>query len=131
MRNFVALFLVLAACGKPPNLANLCATKGSTYFAHYVEANNGTCGTVPDAIVNIKADGTIPGDPPVCDSNEQDGCTARNTNCKTSSKGTDCSLTTSVTFDSDGAKAAGLLTLSCTTGNSICASTYQVTMLRQ
>lgn len=123
--------LVLAGCGAPPMKANPCATKGATYFNHYVEADNGTCGAIPDAITNVEQDGTIAGDPPVCDSSTMDGCTVRNTNCKTTTKGVECSLTSSMTFASDGATANGLATIRCSSSATSCASTYQVTMLRQ
>lgn len=130
MHKFLILAVLLIGCGKEPIKANPCATKGATYFQHYVEANNGTCGTIPDTIVNISADGTIPGDPPDCEAITQTGCKAQNTACKTTKNGVTCSATTSVTFEGDGTGAAGLVTMSCS-GAAVCTSTYQVTLIRQ
>lgn len=132
----VALFL---ACGQPkqaPAKANPCATNSSTYLVRYADKSGGNCGAIPDTILNISANGSIAGDAPKCDASEQDGCTARSTNCEATKNGVDCTFTASVTFSDDGSSASGLETVSCdasTTSNfvSACLSTYTVTMTRQ
>lgn len=131
MKISSVVFLLLAACGKDTdNKANPCATKGATYFQHLVEANNGTCGTIPDTIINIGTDGTIPGSDFDCDASTQNGCTARNSGCKTNKDGVNCSTTTSMTFKDDGSSASGLISISCS-GAAVCSSTYQATLSRQ
>ena len=65
--------------GTTVNQLNPCATRGATYLFH-CKTISGNCGTIPDSIVNTNSDGSTT--PLVCDHSEQDGCTARNTNCK-------------------------------------------------
>ncbi len=75
----------------------------------------------------MNADGTLTGVPLSCSSTSQTGCTARNTDCTTTNKGTTCTITTDVTFAQDGSSASGLETASCTDGTVSCTSTHAVT----
>lgn len=130
MKN-LALMLCLSACGGPPK-ANPCTTPGATYFVHAVEANNGTCGVIPDQIVNVSSDGTVAAAAGVaCDAEEHSGCTTKKTNCKTTSNGVSCSSTSSIEFAKDGSQGSGLLSMNCSSGATSCISTYQVVYLRQ
>lgn len=112
------------------NQANPCATKGATYLFHSVETAGGTCGPVPDQIVNINADGTVPGPGVTCEAITQTGCTARNTNCTSTTGANPCKSTTDITFTADGTSASGLQTMSCTDATGSCTSTYKVTATR-
>jgi hypothetical protein len=128
MRAFV--LLAACSCSSSTNKANPCATPGATYLFHFVEQANGTCGPVPDSIVNINADGTLSSSVS-CQTINQTGCTAQDTGCTSSSNGTTCNFTTDVTFASDGSGATGLETFTCSNGSSSCWSTYAVTAARQ
>jgi hypothetical protein len=129
MKNAI-LVLVLVACGGPPK-ANPCATKGATYVQRFVERANGTCGPIPDTIVNITADGEVAGARLDCESMTQDGCTARNAGCKTTTDGITCTGTSSVTFAADGSTSSGLITTNCSGNGLACVSTYDVSAVRQ
>jgi hypothetical protein len=126
----VALAILAAACGSSATKANPCATPGATYLFQFVEQSGGTCGSLSDAIVNVNPDGTIVGSL-TCKATNQNGCTAQNTGCTSSSNGTSCTVDTDVTFASDGSGATGLETFSCANGASSCTSTYAVTATRQ
>jgi hypothetical protein len=135
-RHFLALAVALVAlpfagCGSGTAEANPCATPGATYLEHFAEHPGGTCGPITDQVLNINHDGTIDTASPDCDSVTQDGCTARDTNCRTSANGTDCTATTSVTFAKDGSAASGIATISCTAGSSSCESTYDISAERR
>lgn len=132
MKTAILAFCLLAACGSNP-AANPCATKGATYLFHFVEDPSGTCGPVPDSIVNVGSDGTIASSSSLtCDKTELDGCTSKKSNCKTTtSTGIQCTVNTSSTFSSDGSSVTGLESFTCTSGASVCSSTYSVTASRQ
>jgi hypothetical protein len=117
-------------CGSGSAEANPCATPGATYLFHLVEHPGGTCGPVPDEIVNVDSDGTT-STSVSCDDITQDGCTARNTGCMSSMNGVDCSVTTDVTFAKDGSGATGLETATCSNSSASCTSTYDVTATRR
>lgn len=110
------------------NKANPCATHGASYLVVRVEQSGGTCGPIPDEIVNVLADGTLPGRPMVCQSISLTGCTATLTDCLVDG----CGVTTGITFASDGSSAKGLETRSCTSEVTIanCSSKYTVTWTR-
>jgi hypothetical protein len=122
--------LVSVGCGSGSNEANPCATPGATYLFHFVEHPGGNCGPVPDEIVNVNSDGTLSSSVS-CENITQDGCTARDTGCMTSSNGIDCSVTTDVTFAKDGSSASGLETAMCSNSAASCTSTYDVTATRR
>lgn len=112
-----------------PNEVNACATKGATYLVHQEERPGGTCGAIPDQIVNID-------DPSItaftCESVTQENCVARGTACKTHEKGCDVTNTYMTTFAADGSSAESVETynISCSDG-SYCTSTYDAAMTRQ
>lgn len=66
-----------------------------------------------------------------CQTQNQDGCTARDSNCNFSNGGVSCSESFETTFTQDGSSAKGLLTLSCVNGNQTCVSTYSTSMVRE
>jgi hypothetical protein len=125
----LGLVTCAVACGAsaPANKANPCATPGATYLSHFVELSGGTCGPIPDEIMNINSDGTLP-QSLSCQTVTQDGCTARNTDCTTNGA---CTVTTDVTFATDGSSASGLETVSCSTASASCTSTYRIGSTRQ
>lgn len=131
MKYIAALLLAFfISCGAAP-AANQCATKGATYLLSFRENAGGSCGAMPDQVVNIGADGTIGSEPLDCDRTESEGCTQRNTNCRISSENLKCTMTSSTNFDSDGTSASGLSSLACTGANgATCASTYNTEMIR-
>ena len=130
-----ALSLVgIVACGSdspsPTHVestkANPCATPGATYSVVLVEQSGGTCGPIPDDLVNVREDGTLPGPPMSCQSISITGCGAKLNSCWASAG---CAATTSITFASDGSSAKGAETLSCSEFSK-CISTYAVTWTR-
>jgi hypothetical protein len=100
---------------------------------HFVEDSTGTCGAIPDQIINIGQDGTVANGASItCDKKEIDGCTAKNSGCtSTTASGLSCMLNSDVTYAQDGGSASGLETITCTSGGSTCSSTYSVTAARQ
>lgn len=136
---FLGIVACTVACGSSytsgpalANKANPCATPGATYLSHFVELSGGTCGPIPDEILNINSDGTIPGSQSFsCQTVTQDGCTARDTGCITTTNGTTCTATTDVTFATDGSSASGLETVSCSNVSTTCTSTYSVSFTQQ
>lgn len=112
-----------------PNQLNECATKGATYFAHHEERPGGTCGQVPDQVVNTDDPGITAS---TCASVTQENCVARGTSCKSFEKGCEITLTYMTKFTADGSSATsvGTYNISCSDG-SYCTSTYDVTMTRQ
>ena len=123
-----------ASSSAPPSTkANPCATPGATYLLHFVEQANGTCGPVSDQIINVAKDGTLSGSGTAssCAMTAQDGCTARNTDCMSTTNGVTCDVTSDVTFAKDGGAASGLETVTCMSGSSSCMSTYAVSAQRK
>lgn len=111
--------------------ANPCATPGATYLGHFVE-QSGTCGPIPDQIINVNPDGTLSSSMAVsCAQTTVAGCTTQNTDCMSTSAGSTCSVTSDVTFSPDGTSASGLETARCTYSGGSCTSTYNVTATRQ
>lgn len=126
------LFACFLACGSSAPKANPCATPGATYLDHFVEQSGGTCGAIPDTIININPDGTVATTASVsCATKTQTGCTARDSGCTVTTNGTTCTVTTDITYAADGTSATGLESLSCTTGNQTCTSSYSVASRRQ
>lgn len=125
----IALVLLLVACGKPG--ANPCATRSATYVQKFTQTS-GNCGALPDQVVNVSADGSIPAAANVtCQSQEPDGCTQRNTGCVGPTvDGVTCTATTSLTFVTDGSRATGTASITCS-GAQSCASSYSLLLLRQ
>ncbi|MCA9597704.1 MAG: hypothetical protein KC776_30535 [Myxococcales bacterium] len=132
------LWALLVACsggtddggGAATNKANPCATPGATYLVHCSE-QSGDCGSIPDSVTNIGSDGTV-ANPIKCARIEQDGCTARDTDCKQSANGCNISSTFKTTFAQDGSSATSLNTISVTCSDgSFCTSTYACTLTRQ
>jgi len=111
--------------------ANPCATRNSTYLETLTEVS-GNCGSIPSAIVNVNADGTLTESTTItCASTSQTGCTARNSDCKWSANGIDFTETFETTFEQDGTSATGLLTLSGNGNGQSCTETYNVSFVRQ
>jgi hypothetical protein len=116
-------------CGSGTVEGNPCATPGATYLFHFVERRGGTCGPAAEATDRAEADGTLSSSA-VCDDVEHDACTERDTGCRTSNHGADCTFTTDVTFTKDGSGASGLQTATCSNAL-VCTSTYDVTVTRR
>lgn len=113
--------------------ANLCATPGSTYLSSLTLQSGNCPDNIPDAIVNIPSDGSLPqAKGTTCQSEEQDGCTGRGTNCVYVSGGCKNIYTFSTTFTDDGASADGLIssTITCDDGSG-CTGTYRSHYERQ
>ena len=110
------------------NQINDCATRGASYLNTFQEHSGGTCGPIPDRVVNID-------DPAItastCSSVTQENCVARATACKYSDGGCDFTETYMTTFAQDGSSAAATASIwiECSDG-SYCSSTYDVTMRR-
>ena len=125
----LALSLCLVACG--PSRANPCATPGASYLASFAEVS-GNCGPIPSQVVNINPDGTVSGGTSMnCAGQSQQGCTANLTDCKWSAKGYDFTMTSHVTFASDGSSASGLASFGASGNGVACSETYQLTYARQ
>jgi len=131
-----AVGIVACSSDSPPpasyvqsNKANPCAVPGANYLVVHVEKSGGTCGPIPDELVHVLDDGTLPGRPMACQSISLTGCTAKLTDCGVDGGFT---ATTSITFASDGSSANGVETRSRTSEVSIanCTSTYTVTWTR-
>lgn len=127
------IFLVsisMTACGS--NKADSCATPGSTYKEHAVQEASGTCGEIPDQVVNIDSSGNAASASSAvsCGSSEQNGCTLQKSDCTTTSGGSTCTFNSSLTFTADGASASGTVSFSCS-GTGACISTYAITYTRQ
>lgn len=112
------------------NQVNECAIKGVDYIWHFVEHAGGTCGPLPDVVINTN-------DPQItsqlCVSVTQDHCVAHGVACKTSVDGCDVSTTYTTTFATDGSSATSTetITISCSSDGSSCSSTYDVTAKRK
>jgi hypothetical protein len=115
--------------------ANPCATKGASYLLTFTEMSGGTCGPVPNQVLNINSDsdGTNNNGVNPCASSELTGCTTRDSDCTSNVNGISCTFNTESTFSSDGATLSGMETLSCTYGSpsQSCTSTYSITGMRQ
>jgi hypothetical protein len=130
----VGLFLV--ACGSSQIQADRCATPGASYIMHFAEKAGGTCGPVPDQLMNVSSDGTIdatpsPGSTYHCSSIDAHGCTLQKNNCaQTNTDGVTCTADSTVTFTADGSAASGLFSVSCN-GAGACSSVYSASLFRQ
>lgn len=125
----------MVGCGSDPGpikiLANPCATPGSTYYESCVE-ESGTCGPIPDQVININTDGTITSKVNIsCAEETQNGCTARDTDCSFSSNGFSFNETFETVFAKDGSTATSLATMTGNGHGQICVSTYKCSMTRQ
>jgi hypothetical protein len=126
--------VVCAGCSsKSGTTANPCATRGATYLATFAEMSGGTCGPVPQQIVNVDSNGQITnGTSITCANDDLNGCTEMKSGCMgTTSNGCSATIQTDVTFASDGSGASGLETIQVTCGASVCSSTYRVSLARQ
>lgn len=130
--KYLLLPLAIGACSSNVEQANPCATPDSTYIQSSVELS-GNCGALPNVIVNINPDGTITFPSNIsCQTQVQDGCTARDSDCYFGNNGISCQESFETTFAQDGSSAQGLLTLSCSTSNGQnCTSTYSISMVRE
>ncbi len=115
--------------GQVRNQVNACATKGASYLQQCVEHAGGTCGQMPDQIINID-------DPAItacwCAAVTQGDCVERGTACKSSQNGCDTTTTYMTTFTADGSSATSTstITVKCNDGSS-CTSTYDCKMTRK
>lgn len=143
MNKYLALFVIgFIGCSgadsssfeQTTNQANPCATRGATYLLHCDELSGGNCGSISDEIFHINTDGTMPSlsEGITCDDITQDGCTARDTNCRSIVGGCVLTETFVTTFKQDGSSAQSLITLSirCDDGSG-CKSTYECFIVRQ
>jgi len=131
MKSIFISALFLLACSSNVEQANPCATPGATYYQHSTELS-GNCGSMPDVIVNINQDGTITFPSNIsCATQEQNGCTAHDTDCSFGNGDVSCQESFDTTFADDGSSANGLLTLSCDNGSQSCISTYSISMTRE
>jgi hypothetical protein len=118
--------------GPGTETANPCATPGASYLESFVEQSGGTCGAIPSEVVNINPNGTLTTATPItCAKVTQTGCTAQDTDCTFSSMGYNFTNTFDVTFASDGSSASGVATITGSGNNQSCASTYNISFVRQ
>jgi hypothetical protein len=114
--------------------ANPCATPGATYLEHFVQDSLSNCGAIPDEIIKINPDGTInvPAGSHSCIAMTTNGCSAQNSGCAGRVSDLDCTITSYITYASDGSGATGLETAHCEaiSGGS-CSAIYLVTVTRQ
>jgi hypothetical protein len=138
LHAFALAVLIAAGCSSSPASAPVirpeaspCATKGATYLEQFAELS-GNCGPLQDTTFAIGADGT-PSDAAsfACTSASSQGCVVTNNGCRSSLQGVNCTVTTKLTFSSDGASGSGTETLACTANGTACVSTYSVTDTRQ
>jgi hypothetical protein len=135
----VAGWLALNACGSSSGnsatteLANPCVTKGATYLITFEEQDGGTCGPVPQGVVNVSSTGTVlNGDNFPCASQAQNGCTTQENDCTTTlTGGINCAVTASLTYEDGGAQGTGLEDFVCSGSSFACSSVYHVTEVRQ
>ena len=137
MKNIYFVTLLMIGCGSDPNPgpirepANPCATPGSTYYQSCVE-EDGTCGPMTDHIVNINSDGTFTSEESIsCAEVTQNGCTARDTDCKFSTNGVSVNETFETVFTKDGSSATALISIAAHGSDQACVSTYRCTFTRQ
>lgn len=137
MKQYALLCLIVVGCGSDSgnghvNLsANPCATPDSTYYESCVE-ESGTCGPIPDQVVNISPSGTFTSKANIsCAESTQNGCTARDTDCALSSNGVSINETFETTFAEDGSSATSVITMTMNGYGQTCVSTYNCTMTRQ
>jgi hypothetical protein len=122
--------LVLACSSNKPDdepvpSANLCATPGSTYLSSLTLQSGNCPADIPDTVVNITEDGTVPqGEGIVCASLEQDGCTGRGSSCVYKNEGCTNTYSFKTTFTDDGASADGIVTMNIRCPSESCIGTY-------
>lgn len=129
----------LASCsstttGSGEGASSACVKPSSSYVVHFVEKSGGTCGAIPDAVVNTTASGEFEAQPGCTGSRTVDGCDVLLTDyvC-TASNGVVTKTTGEVKWASDGASGEGTVQISVT-GAGIaksCTSSYVVTYTRQ
>lgn len=131
MKSNVFLCLFLVGCGGSP-AANTCATPGASYLEQCAQ-ESGTCGPVPDQVINISPDGQVMGAAGVasCTSESDVGCVSHKSGCADTVDGTTATSTSETTFAADGSSAKGIITLAIDTGSASCVSTYICQLTRQ
>ncbi len=136
IKKLFIVCILLIGCGDSSHneeiKANPCATPGATYLQQFIE-RSGNCGPITDRIINISKNNTIASSSEIdlsCANVEQDGCTARDTDCISSSNGITCSNTFITEFAPDGSVAEGVSTISCKSENFNCVSTYSYNFTR-
>ncbi len=114
-----------------PMLTDSCATPGATYLESFTQTS-GTCGPVPSEIVDISPEGTVVlASSMTCSSANWTNCTLQYNDCTTNVNGVLYTTTSSVTFAIDGGSASGAASVAATGNGIVCASTYNVTAVRQ
>jgi len=119
---FAAVALLLASCGGSGD----CAPRSGLYLAHTAERQPGTCGAIPDAILDfdVPPSGTCTVRPTTSTS-----CTVR-TDETCTNNGVRSDIIGSVDWSEDGSVGSGILTVTVY-GSNPCYSTYDVTYIRQ
>lgn len=125
--GLVAL-LALGGCGSGDD--GECAPRGGLYRMSFVEARNGTCGPLPDTVINANA-----ADDPSCMGdavNSADMCVVQLDQVCQTSDGGSVANRGQVTWDAGGNRGTGTVYFESRsrTGGVQCASTYQVTFAR-
>lgn len=109
-----------------------CVTPNASYVVHLVEKTGGTCGAIPEAVVNSSADGQFHPQPGCAGARTINGCSILLTNYTcTPSNGTTSTVTGEVTLTSDGTKGSGTVQLTLKTPSATCSSSYVVIYTRQ
>jgi len=110
--------------------ANFCAIPGASYLVHFTQMS-GNCGYIPDVLVNINPDGSLPYTGLVCQSLTTNGCTSQGTNCQFSFNGINCTETFTTTFNQDGSGGQSTIQVACQGNGVSCSSIYDATYTKQ
>lgn len=127
----------LGACsstttGSGEGASSSCVKPSSSYVVHLVEKSGGTCGAIPDAVVNTNASGDFEAQPGCTGSRTVNGCDVLLTDyvC-TTSNGVSTKTTGEIKWASDGASGEGTVQISISAAGKSCTSSYVVTYTRQ
>jgi len=135
--TLTVLALLLAACssddGDTQALQGLnpCATEGALYKQRCIERPGGTCGVIPDTLIDTNNEAQVTGDSR-CETVTEDGCNVRASGCRSSADGCTLYQTWETSFAEDGSHATVILAvdISCSDGSS-CSSMYDCMIDRQ
>lgn len=110
-------------------------SSGASYVVHFAEHAGGTCGPIPDSVVNTSPSGTIQSPSACTNRNREDGCNVFvDLTCTATDRGVTFTITETgeVKWAADGSKGSGTVSEhGSASDGSTCDSTYDVTYTRQ
>lgn len=118
--------------GRQTQAAASCVTSGASYVVQMRERSGGTCGSVPDGVLNTGTDGTVQAPSGCTGEIRNEGCDVYLTEYRCPGKaGGSVTQNGKVSWAPDGSRGAGVVHFEIELDANSCLSSYDVTYTRQ